>query len=129
MILYIVSETNKNDYISQMFSMRNPFCLIIQGEKMFRRCRKGVADVLAFVIAWGVVSGTGFYANAAEEIPQEIALPISIVDYDADNLLFQYDLGDSVGAEFAFATANFQNAVPGTSLVELPYLQDSQKLY
>lgn len=96
---------------------------------MLRKCTKGVACILACALAWGMVSGTGFSVNATEEIPEEITLPISIVDYDADNLLFQYDLGDSIGAEFAFTSANFQSAVPGSSLVPLPYQLDGQTLY
>lgn len=72
---------------------------------------KELAMVAAGVMALSSVPAAGFISEAQEEYPEKIVLPLELIDYDADNLLFQYDLGDAVGNEFAFTSAEFVNAV------------------
>lgn len=51
----------------------------------------------------------------AEVMPKEINLPIALRDFSADNLLFQYDLGDEVGQHFTLTTQAFENVVSGAN--------------
>lgn len=94
-----------------------------------KRFFKMLAMLAVGAIAINSIGGEFTVKAEGNKIPPEIILPISLIDYNADNLLFQYDLGDVIGSEFAFTSSNFNNSVEGSLLAPLPYETDGQTLY
>ncbi len=83
--------------------------------------KKGVLKTLALTMGF-VLAGSSLVpalpVHAANDLPKEINLPITLRDFSADNLLFQYDLGDEVGQHFTLTSQAFSNNVSGASRIE-----------
>lgn len=69
---------------------------------------------MSITLIAGCVANNLMSVDAAEEHPEQIILPLTLIDYNADNLLFQYDMGDSIGNNFTFTTESFAEAVGAT---------------
>ena len=80
---------------------------------MKRKSLKAFALTLSLVLVCGSLAPV--MQVRAEAIPKEINLPIALRDISADNMLFQYDLGDDVGQHFTLTTQAFENGVTGAT--------------
>lgn len=86
--------------------------------------RKQILRTLVAVTCLSLVANSGFFApmraQAAkdDELPEAITLPIALLDFNADNLLFQYDLDDA--GDFAL-TGDMFTKKEGFNRVPLGY--------
>ncbi|MBR1931754.1 MAG: hypothetical protein IJ833_09855, partial [Lachnospiraceae bacterium] len=89
---------------------------------MKRKNFQSIAVFTAAAILFGGMTNTISSKAADNKLPEELNLPITLIDYNADNLLFQYDLYDPVGMNFTFTSDSFVNTLSsvGVSKVNIP---------
>ncbi len=90
-----------------------------------KRNYRKAAFLMAMAVLFGSMTSSLTVEAKSDNLPAELILPITLIDYNADNLLFQYDLGDSIGTNFAFTSDEFYNelisaGVQGLNKVKMP---------
>lgn len=95
---------------------------------IFGKYVKKIAALLSVALVAGCVSANLLNAQAEIGYPEEVVLPLTLIDYDADNLLFEYDRDSSIGINFDFTTTEFANSVSGANIVHIdPYVEEWYK--
>lgn len=99
-----------------------------------RLFKKAFADLMAAVLVTTGININGIANETVKAAEDEIVLPITLRDFNADNLLFEYCLEkDSVrywgGSEvpyLSFTDATFASRIEGTNFVARTFEQDGE---